>query len=300
MKLRQLPLEVQHGFGAEISSITHSKTANFALPIPPITMRHSAQVAPALDDESGDPDDVLSSIPSNYTEFSKTPQRGVAAPLYEQQRQYKTRLCHFGDDCPYGPERCFFAHSEAEVRTPSARWWIREYKTRPCRYSWDECPFAADGRCQFAHSVEELKQAPPQHAAKYKTRMCKYAFSGTCRHAESCSYAHSAAELRTVPGAGAPPPLGAYAPTFCPPAAAPAPPRPAAPPRAAPLAPNWAPAYADEVYCYPAAVPVAAPARDDVEGDLVDKLERLTTLRDNGSICGDEFAALKKRLIEKP
>ena len=47
-------------------------------------------------------------------------------------------------------------------------------------------------------------------------------------------------------------------------------------------------------------MPVAAPARDDVEGDLVDKLERLTTLRDNGSICGDEFAALKKRLIEKP
>ena len=102
------------------------------------------------------------------------------------------------------------------------------------------------------------------------------------------------------PGRRRAPPLGAYAPTFCPPAAAPAPPRPAAPPRAAPLAPNRAPAYADEVYCYPAAVPVAAPARDDVEGDLVDKLERLTTLRDNGSICGDEFAALKKRLIEKP
>ena len=147
--------------------------------------------------ESFNFDDVLSAIPSTYSQFSQTPQRGASTPLHEQARQYKTRLCVYKDKCPYGPERCYFAHSPEEVRTPSGRWWIPEYKTKPCRYSWDECPFAKDGRCQFAHSVEELKQIPRESRAKFKTRMCKYALSGSgCRHGELCSYAHSADELR--------------------------------------------------------------------------------------------------------
>ena len=116
-------------------------------------------------------------------------------------RRYKTRLCIYGDKCPYGPGRCFFAHEEAELRPPQARWWLPEYKTKPCRYAISECPFYADGRCQYAHTVAELQYArPPPRAAqdkKYKTRMCRYG-AGTCPYGVSCSYAHSPAELRPV------------------------------------------------------------------------------------------------------
>ena len=62
-------------------------------------------------------------------------------------------MCIYGDACPYGPGRCFFAHDAAELRPPQARWWLPEYKTKPCRYAASECPFYADGRCQYAHTV---------------------------------------------------------------------------------------------------------------------------------------------------
>ena len=62
-------------------------------------------------------------------------------------------MCIYGDKCPYGPGRCFFAHDESELRPPQARWWLPEYKTKPCRYAASECPFYADGRCQYAHTV---------------------------------------------------------------------------------------------------------------------------------------------------
>ena len=62
-------------------------------------------------------------------------------------------MCIYGDACPYGPGRCFFAHDAKELRPPQARWWLPEYKTKPCRYAASECPFYADGRCQYAHTV---------------------------------------------------------------------------------------------------------------------------------------------------
>ena len=76
-------------------------------------------------------------------------------------RRYKTRMCIYGDACPYGPGRCFFAHDAAELRPPQARWWLPEYKTKPCRYAASECPFYADGRCQYAHTVRG--PASPSH-----------------------------------------------------------------------------------------------------------------------------------------
>ena len=104
-------------------------------------------------------------------------------------------MCIYGDACPYGPGRCFFAHDAAELRPPQARWWLPEYKTKPCRYAASECPFYADGRCQYAHTVEELQYVRPPPAKtqdrKYKTRMCRYG-AGTCPYGVSCSYAHSA------------------------------------------------------------------------------------------------------------
>ena len=122
-------------------------------------------------------------------------------------------MCIYGDACPYGPGRCFFAHDAAELRPPQARWWLPEYKTKPCRYAASECPFYADGRCQYAHTVrgpasrravsrvrvptqvEELQYVRPPPAKtqdrKYKTRMCRYG-AGACPYGVSCSYAHSA------------------------------------------------------------------------------------------------------------
>ena len=141
----------------------------------------------------------LNSLPTDFQEFSMQSPHSAKPPAYEQQRQFKTRMCHYGASCPYGPKRCYFAHSESELRLPSARWWIAEYKTKPCRYSLAECPFAADGRCQFAHDVSELKTSRTDQPANFKTRMCKYAATGNCPYEGACSYAHSVSELRTRP-----------------------------------------------------------------------------------------------------
>ena len=114
-----------------------------------------------------------------------------------------------GGGCPHGA-RCFFAHSQEELRPPAAAT-CAEYKTRPCRYSLAECPFAAAGRCQFAQSLDELRQGPPNLAAasperllsarRFKTRLCKYFMAGHCPYAatNTCQFAHSNDELRAPP-----------------------------------------------------------------------------------------------------
>ena len=121
--------------------------------------------APAADEE-----DLVASLPADFAAFSLTqthPRSGDAkAEPFEQQRQYKTRLCIYGDKCPYGPGRCLFAHDESELRPPQARWWLPEYKTKPCRYAASECPFYADGRCQYAHTV--------RGAASHRAGLARY------------------------------------------------------------------------------------------------------------------------------
>ena len=82
-------------------------------------------------------------------------------------------MCIYGDACPYGPGRCFFAHDAAELRPPQARWWLPEYKTKPCRYAASECPFYADGRCQYAHTVRG-----PASPSRTESRMCTAAGRG--------------------------------------------------------------------------------------------------------------------------
>ena len=122
---------------------------------------------------------------------------GAQQPQQQQQqndaRQYKTRLCVYlstPGGCPRGA-RCFFAHGISELRPfvsggsaassssgksetrehnnngraaasalengQQQQQQQREYKTKPCRYTFADCPFAALGRCQFAHSAEELR-----------------------------------------------------------------------------------------------------------------------------------------------
>ena len=92
-----------------------------------------------------------------------------------------------------------------ELRPPSTHA-AAEYKTRPCRYALSECPFAAAGRCQFAHGVDELRSPPatlasPERmlsARRFKTRLCKYFLAGHCPYAatNTCQFAHSNDELR--------------------------------------------------------------------------------------------------------
>ncbi|KAJ3156957.1 hypothetical protein HK101_001457 [Irineochytrium annulatum] len=97
---------------------------------------------------------------------------------------YKTRLCERFETegtCPYGV-RCTFAHGTAELRdratfggeveTPSAAV-AKEgpenplYKTRMCERFQKEKFCQYGPRCNFAHSVEELRVRPPTTAATF-------------------------------------------------------------------------------------------------------------------------------------
>ena len=142
--------------------------------------------APAADEE-----DLVASLPADFAAFSLTqthPRSGDAkAEPFEQQRQYKTRLCIYGDKCPYGPGRCLFAHDESELRPPQARWWLPEYKTKPCRYAASECPFYADGRCQYAHTVRgPASRAFARSLVCVTTRPAESAAVAPARDGASC------------------------------------------------------------------------------------------------------------------
>ena len=191
-------------------------------------------------------------------------------------------MCIYGDACPYGPGRCFFAHDAAELRPPQARWWLPEYKTKPCRYAASECPFYADGRCQYAHTVrgpashctesrvyvttqvEELQYVRPPPAKtqdrKYKTRMCRYG-AGACPYGVSCSYAHSAVVF----------PRGILNQLFA---------------LTVRAQEELRPLEPDE--------PPGEPT------DVVSRLERLRALRDGGSLSAVEFEVLKQQVLREP
>mmetsp|Transcript_17917 Transcript_17917/g.54795 ORF Transcript_17917/g.54795 Transcript_17917/m.54795 type:complete len:620 (+) Transcript_17917:2056-3915(+) len=109
-------------------------------------------------------------------------------------QQYKTRLCVYlssAGGCPHG-QRCVFAHGIGELRpvvvptssttptsfgtqraaTPAAT----EYQRKPCRYSFNDCPFAAVGRCQYAHNLDELRLgAPSSHTTTPRQQQASFA-----------------------------------------------------------------------------------------------------------------------------
>ncbi|KAK7232656.1 hypothetical protein SO694_00035364 [Aureococcus anophagefferens] len=214
-------------------------------------MRLDAMADDTLIDDAALAFDAVSFIPP-YNEFTGEPQATAPpfVPSYEKAnarppedgvppidvRHFKTRLCVYlaSGSCPHGA-RCFFAHSVRrpgvdELRPPSTHA-AAEYKTRPCRYALSECPFAAAGRCQFAHGVDELRSPPatlasPERmlsARRFKTRLCKYFLAGHCPYAatNTCQFAHSNDELRAPldggNGAGPgvyPPAANAAAPAF--------------------------------------------------------------------------------------
>ncbi|KAI8111711.1 hypothetical protein M9435_004210 [Picochlorum sp. BPE23] len=74
------------------------------------------------------------------------------------------------------------------------------YKTELCR-SWEEFGTCRYGtKCQFAHSLEELR--PVQRHPKYKTEVCRtFATTGTCPYGTRCRFIHQStalAQLRTA------------------------------------------------------------------------------------------------------
>lgn len=99
------------------------------------------------------------------------------APAPAAPRKFRTRLCLYGAKCPYGPERCLYAHSEAELRLKGQ----------------DAAPVAStDG------SVEKRIEASMAGNLKYKTVACRHwnESGGTfCPVGRLCQYAHGEQEL---------------------------------------------------------------------------------------------------------
>jgi len=63
------------------------------------------------------------------------------------------------------------------------------------------CAFFERGKCssdtcKYAHSADELKQAPNLQ----KTKLCKAFLQGKCKEAENCVFAHGEADLRVTQG----------------------------------------------------------------------------------------------------
>eukprot|EP00743_Colponemidia_sp_Colp-15_P008635 GILK01009398.1.p1 GENE.GILK01009398.1~~GILK01009398.1.p1 ORF type:complete len:233 (+),score=15.83 GILK01009398.1:22-720(+) len=68
------------------------------------------------------------------------------------------------------------------------------YKTKMCPYyKSGQCTREAD--CNFAHSEEELRQAPDLK----KTKLCPGFLRGACPNPAKCSFAHGEFELKATP-----------------------------------------------------------------------------------------------------
>ena len=95
-----------------------------------------------------------------------------------------------------GPARQAGPGSEAGSAGQSARFDAHNplYKTELCR-SYEEFGQCRYGnKCQFAHSLEELR--PVQRHPKYKTEVCKtFATTGTCPYGTRCRFIHQTRTL---------------------------------------------------------------------------------------------------------
>ena len=112
---------------------------------------------------------------------------------------------HLRRQVPLRPGPLLLRARRVGTRPPQARWWLPEYKTKPCRYAASECPFmrtaAASTRTRSAgrrpiardslDTTDAGRGAPTTRSAaagededkKYKTRMCRYG-AGIARSAQ--------------------------------------------------------------------------------------------------------------------
>lgn len=112
-----------------------------------------------------------------------------------QQYQYQQQLA-----AAMAMQRHMTAAAPAASATPP------RFKTRMCAYANGNCPYAARGRCFFAHSADELRAGAvttprvAPDASKRKTKMCSYFLQGHCPYAatNSCLFAHSEQERQAA------------------------------------------------------------------------------------------------------
>lgn len=112
-----------------------------------------------------------------------------------QQYQYQQQLA-----AAMALQRQMTAAAPAASATPP------RFKTRMCAYANGNCPYAARGRCFFAHSADELRAGAvttprvAPDASKRKTKMCSYFLQGYCPYAatNSCLFAHSEQERQAA------------------------------------------------------------------------------------------------------
>lgn len=109
----------------------------------------------------------------------------------------KTKMCAMFARGACYDNRCHFAHSAAELRSPPDL-----TKTAMCRaFAKGEC---SDPKCRFAHGEHELRVTP----SVYKTQLCNFFERGYCKKGNRCRHAHGRAELRSsrAPAGPATPP----------------------------------------------------------------------------------------------
>ena len=162
---------------------------------------------------------------------SSTPEQRTTSSLTDaanQVKNYKTTLCQYYLQGPCkNADKCSYAHGTSELRTSSglpvselesgagsssqslSGSSVNRFKTTLCAkfVTNGTCPFGMT--CNFAHGVQELRQAAEQvqrlesnssQNANYKTTLCKkYTLGLYCPFAEKCQYAHGRGELRDKP-----------------------------------------------------------------------------------------------------
>lgn len=153
--------------------------------------------APAVPAGKGSPENFGSPLCTMAADPRVLAMAAEPAGSTEQQRKwpritasYKTKMCRFGKNCPWGEEMCEFAHTAVELRVnPNAKRLL--CKNLPnCRYGEN---------CIYAHSPEEVASAggPPTRLVAQKTRFCVVLQTrGFCKFGDQCSFAHSTDELK--------------------------------------------------------------------------------------------------------
>ena len=92
----------------------------------------------------------------------------------------RTKMCSLflSGKCHYGADRCFYAHSPAELREKP-----QLAKTSLCPSFKRGC-CRRGGNCTYAHDVSEM-------TASSKSVRCLWYANGHCSHGSSCRFLHS-------------------------------------------------------------------------------------------------------------